>query len=558
MTPRWVTWCVAALLVAGIGLRFWQLDRMFAQHDDLFPIAGPYVMNQGEPKVVAVPYTGGRLTVTADTQTIKRNPIVYAAYVSTATYAPLQFALFPLVLSGDYPYREFLFRGRLPSAVFGALALVAFLWAYRAFAPAIDAPALVGLGAMAFSLLSITYAQQSISYAIGVLGAAVLLGMLGRMASAPSTLRRLVWWGAGCALLAYANYQLAVLAAAAYAALALTELRRGGASAAGSVVLRFAASGAVCAALVLPLAIPLHDKTSGVGQFAGLAGADQFFPPTAADGLAGAATYAGTAAFRLVETVTLFALDSTAARAGVLVLGAFALAGLLAAWRRSDGPGRALAAFAAAVLALLAILNGAGQFPISPTRHLLVFLPLLALLMSLGAARLRPGIVRDAGLAGLVLAMAAVFAWHYPAFRSARTDRFDEQAMAALLDRYGVETVVAYGSTWHPALMFRTDPGRRFRFIDLDAIVRKGQSLDQRLPRQPHLLVSQTLPLDQYSASYPHDGPRLELAGYHIQELVRTDADVEIGISNAVKLGGNGLFISLAIPAGAGADGEGL
>lgn len=560
LSRRVVVVLAAVLIAAGTGLRFWQLDRMFAHIDDLFPIAGPYVMNQGAPRTVTVPYTHGQIQVTADTQTIKRNPLFYAAYVSTATYAPLQFTLYPLVLSGDYGYREFLFRGRLFSAVFGSLALVAFLWAYRAYAPALDAPALAGLAVLVFSLLNLTYAQQSISYAAGVLGATVLVGVIGRMAATTATRRRLAMWACLCAVLAYTNYQLAVLGALAYAALALTEARGRRTAEAVRVWARYAASGLLCALLLLPLAIPLHDKTAGVGQFKGLSGAEQFFPRFAGADVASrvweAGAYAAQAAYRLVRTDVLFALDSPLGAAGVALLFVLVPVGLWSLARRGDAPARALAAFGAAVFVMLAVLNGAGRFPISPTRHVLVFLPLLALLISLGARHVRPVAIRDGGVMALVALMASVFAWEYPAFRAARTDPFDERSMAALIDRYGVDTIVGYGSTWHPALMFRTDPDRRVAFIDLDAIMRKHQSLDERLPRKPFLLVSHTLPVAEYPATYPDSGPRLELPGYRIEELIRREARVEIGISDAVKMGANGMYVSLAVPVDAGDDGE--
>jgi len=545
------------LVLVGTGLRFWQLDRMFAHIDDLFPIAGPYVMNQGEPKHVAVPYTEGRLRLTVDSGRIKHNPFLYAAYVSTATYAPLQFLAYPLVLSGDYSYREFLFRGRLPSAVFGSLALAVFLWAYLAYVPALDLPAVLGVAALSFSLLNITYAQQSISYAIGVLGAVGLIGLLGRTAATATTTRGLLGWAVACAALTWANYQVGVLVGLAYAALALTELRRDGVAAAHVLWRRYAASATVFAMLVLPLAIPLHDKSRGVGQFKGLPGMQAFLPRLEGEGAvaqaASAARYAAGAAYRLVETNVLFAVDSAWAAACVSLFFVLVLAGAWSLWRRRDAAGRALATFAAGAALLIGTLNALGQFPISPTRHVLVFSPLIALMIAFGARALRPAAVRDWCIAGLLVGVASLFAWHYPEFRAARTDPFDEQQFGALLDEHHIDTIVGYGSTWQPALMFRTG-ARHVRFIDLDAIVRKQQGSLVQLPDGPFLLVSQTLPFDRYSSEYPRPGSALTLPNHRIQELARVEGKTEIGISNAVKLGGNGLYVSIATPRCAGGD----
>ncbi len=543
---------VALLLAIGVFLRFYGLSEHFAQFDDLFPIAGPYVMNQGRPKVVPIPYTNGRWSITVDTRSIKTNPILYAAYVSTATYAPLQFLAFPLVLHGDYRYREFLWRGRLPSAVCASLALFVFGALYRSLSGGIDAGLLVGLCAFSLSLMNITYAQQSISYSIGGLAAGMLLLMLMSYARRTPSTKRLLWWTLPAALLAYANYQVGVTVGLAYGALAVTEFVSWGETV-KDIAGRYARAGLAYVALVLPLAVPLHDKTAGVGQFAGVAGFDAFFPHAPAGSLLDRGTYAVTygarALYRVVETDVTFALNDPAASACVAILFGFFMIGVVVLMRDRSPAGRAVVLFLAGLVVMLSTLNAIGRFPLAPSRHVLVFTPAICLLIGIGGDRLRRtlpgGVIGDATIGLFLAVMLTVFARDYGHFREERRDRFDSAAMEQALTTYGVDTIVGYASTWNPALMFRDSP-RLVAFIDLDAIIRKGSASVVSIPDRSFLLVSQHLPIDRYPSRYPRESNVMQWPHHKITQLVRIDSDVEPGISNAIKIGTNGFYLSLA------------
>ena len=544
-----------AFVVLGAGLRFHQLGYHFAQLDDLFPIAGPYVMNQGQPRVVRIPFVPGAPSIEVDTERIKTNPILYAAYASSATYAPLQFTVFPLLLSGDYGYREFLTRGRLPSAISASLALIAFAGLYRAYRGGIDVAAGLRVAGFGLSLMNITYAQQSISYAIGVLGSALLLWMLIAHASRPTTMRRLLLWAAAGATLTYANYQVGVLFGIATLALAITEYRVQPATTFGPFVRRYVLAGIAYGVLVLPLAIPLHDKTGGVGRFAGVPGYEAFFPAVPDGGLIDVlvyvTSYAGRAAYTAVGIDVSFTTAGAAGDAGVAILFGLFLAGAWGLAVSADPRSRAVATFGALLAVTLAVLNATWQFPLSPSRHMLVFTPLIVLAIAVGVTHLRASLrvpfpAGEAGVWTLIAAMVVVFSLGYGQFRRERADRFDEARLAELMARHHVDTVVGYADTWQPALMFRREGGR-VRFIDLDAILRKGPASTLQLPDRSFLLVSQHRPIDEYPADYPRNSaPPIRFDGYRLRELVRIESDVEPGISKAIKIGTNGLYVTLA------------
>lgn len=537
------------LLILGVVARFHGLGEHFAHVDDLVTIAGPYLVNQGEPLTLAVPGSGGRVSVTVDAHRIRANPLLYAAYVSGTTYAPLQFLLYPLFLNGDFSYRGFLWRGRLPSAIFASLALAAFIGLYRAWAGGLDAAGLLGLGALALSLMNITYAQQSMSYAIGVLAAAVLLWLLAVYASRPTDARRLVWWAVIGALLGWANYQVLLMVLIAYAALAVTECLRHRPQPLNAMIGRYALSASLFGVLVLPLFVLLREK-SRPGRLLGIGGFDQFFPRLPGGGLLGDAAYlagyVARALYTVVETNVTFALDSPAASACVAVL--FVLFGAGVWGLRADGRPAALAlgVFLGLLALAWAVLNATGRFPISPTRHVLVLSPIVVLLIALGMRHL-PERVRLRFLPGeavawtLLLVMVALFAVGYGPFRADRRDRFEEARFGELLAAHQLDTIVGYDWTWNPALMFRRSE-RRVTFLDLEPIMRRGEASKARLPERGFLLVSQYGPIERY----PREHAFLTSRGYAIRPLVRVESDVQPGISTAVKWGANGLYVSVA------------
>lgn len=548
---RWAALPAAfvALLAVGIGLRFHGLDEHFSHVDDLVTMAGPYLINQGEPLTMAVPGSGGRLSVTIDARRIRSSPLLYAAYVSETTYAPLQFLFYPLFLNGDFSYREFLWRGRLPSAIFASLALVAFIGLYRAWAGVLDAPGLLALGALALSLMNITYAQQAMSYAVGVLGAALLMWLLVAYSDRPTDPWRLVWWAGVCALLSWANYQVLMMVLIAYAALVVTEYLCHRPQSVKAMVGRYALSVSLFGILVLPLFVLLRDK-SRPGRLLSIGGFDQFFPRLPGTGLFDdvgyLVQYVAGALYTVVATNVTFALDSPAASACVAVLFVLCAAGVWSLLADGRAPARALGVFLGLLALAWAVLNATGRFPVSPTRHVLVLSPIVALLIAVGTRhlleRVRLRLVPGEAIAWtLLLVMLALFSAGYGQFRADRRDRFDETRLGELLAAHRLDTIVGYDWTWNPALMFRRS-AHRVTFLDLEPIMRRGEASKARLPERGFLLVSQYGPIERY----PRENAFLTSRGYTIRPLVSVESDVQPGISKAVKWGTNGLYVSVA------------
>jgi hypothetical protein len=301
--------------------------------------------------------------------------------------------------------------------------------------------------------------------------------------------------------------------------------------------------------LVLPLFVLLRDK-SRPGRLLGIAGFDQFFPRLPDGGvfadLMYLMGYVARALYTVVATNVTFALDSPAASACVVLLFVLFVAGVWGVWADGRPAALALGIFLGLLAVAWAFLNATGRFPISPTRHVLVLSPVVALLIAIGVRRLRerfplrflPG---EVVVWTLLFVMLGLFGAGYGRFRADRTDRFDEARFGELLAAHHVDTIVGYDWTWNPALMFRRSE-RRVTFLDLEPIIRRGDTSKARLPERGFLLVSQYGPIERYPREYAF----LRSRGYAIRPLVSVESDIQPGISNAVKWGANGLYVSVA------------
>lgn len=529
------------LVVAALAGRFYRIGDHFAHVDDLVAIAGPYVVRQGLPFQVDVPIAGA---VEVDATRIKQNPLAYAAYMSTTTYGPLQYFFYPLVVGGEYSYREFLVRGRLPSAVAASVAVVLFWLFCRSFFGKDDPAYLIPLAFFAFSLMHITYSQQAMPYSAGVMVVTLMLWMTHTWAGDDRPLWQFV---TPLAILAYANYQ--VLAMTPLAVLAVIVARYFGAGSARGLHL-WCGAGAVLLLLVLIApGLALAMARDSPGRLAVVPGFEAYFPDPPDSGLLAQIAYFPEFIVRglgrVVWTNLLVAQASPLAGALAFAFAPLSALGLVALWRRPDSGSRAALLLIAAVLTMWLALNLLNRFPLSPSRHVLALAPMILFSGAVGLRAVLAQVQTRAGLGftiGAVVLIVFLFVRGYPAFREERADRFNEAAIEARLHEHQLDTVAVYGDTWQPVLMFRTRPSGP-DVINLDAIVRKGNASRRQLPDESILLVSQYgLP-----NAFPDVDAYLRSHGYRVVPLDAISSEVQQGISRDIKWGTNGYYTSVGV-----------
>ena len=171
------------ILLAGIYARWADLAWHFTNNDDL-RIVRDILMGAGNvPRVFTVP--------------------------ALETNAPFQFLFTTFLISPLQDYRELLFWGRLPSCVFGILALFAMVYFYRRWEAKDKGSVLLGTALLACSWENIIYAKQTYSYAVGVLGLVLMLGFFSEFVRrAKYSLGQMLALSFGLALVSNMQYQI--------------------------------------------------------------------------------------------------------------------------------------------------------------------------------------------------------------------------------------------------------------------------------------------------------------------------------------------------------------
>jgi len=250
-------------------------------------------------------------------------------------------------------------------------------------------------------------------------------------------------------------------------------------------------SGLTFALLSLPLAVFLRDKSQR-GHLLGVPGFEHYFPQLPAGpwwkDVFYLLSYWSKSLYIVTEANFEFATNSELARACIVLLFTLTLLGAvsLVLSMKDDPTKRALAIFIGGVAITWVALNAGVRFPLGPTRHILVLGPILALLVAEGvtfiAARgRRLSTMAQVATWSLLGTMALLFLRGYPHYKAQREDPFEEAAIGQLVVQYHLDTIVGYGATWNPALMFRRS-NTKVEFLDLDAIVRKGAASKRTLP----------------------------------------------------------------------------
>jgi hypothetical protein len=470
--------CAAALRIAYVSKVFTHADdvgvaatilearREFRGVDDLRRVIGDPALRQHDTlkfRLLRGVDQAGLLQPAYGLVSMARDVLVVPA---RWTYAPAQFAITAPLLKAGASYRQTLAAGRAPSAVFSMLAIGLLPWLlWRLGGAGRPASALVGGAVAALSVELAVYSLHMSNYALGVLAAVVLTWAV----AAVSPERWRSWApaaGFGLALwaLMLLSYQVLPLALAAFVAIGITlllqQLREDGRLdigrlwAARATWLRLVLAGVVFVVLVVPVYVLLISAVRAITWNAGDHG--QFLAP---GGLADLGFLARNSwlTFSAMTTPVPWASPWRApvtAALGVLFL--IGLASLLS--RPSETRRFRLGVFVAAAIAVTWALSLAKLTALSPTRHALVLLPVLALGVGEGAGALltrvalRPGI-QAAAAALAVAVMAAMWGLSVTGEFDRRRDPFDEDKLAAQVAALRPRAVIAYGDTYSVDLM---------------------------------------------------------------------------------------------------------
>lgn len=192
------------------------------------------------------------------------------------------------------------------------------------------------------------------------------------------------------------------------------------------------------------------------------------------------------------------------------------------------------------------------KLALSPTRHSLILLPILAIVMGIGVGH------RWRWQVGWSAVLALCLVVTYPAFSAARQDPFDPQQIQALLDEYDVDLIISMDATWNLYLMpsldlegrhhFSFDPNpwiaqlQQYNLVQVDRIL----MISHRMAATAEAFETAKRAIQGYALS--RDAVPTSWTDYRVHSIsATTSTDQEGGGSAGTQNGANGYFVSVLI-----------
>jgi len=440
-----VSWLAAALiLLAGIGVRFWGVDQHFSHLDDV-----------GVGQLIQEWKTRG----ISDLLIIPKN----------WTYAPLQFLITHFLITPAQTYREILFWGRLPSAFFGSAGLAGMLLFYAFYEGKDLRKGLLALAVLAFSWENIIHARQMHNYALGTACVVMMLVLWIRTVQKPEiTLSHCLMDAVFLAVLIHGHYQVLFFMPGYYGSLFFFGWQR------GDLKFRLGRNLAAGASLFFLLILPIlmtflwaRLKVAGLNN--GNEGPHKEFVLFFPAGLSFMGSILHALRFYTVNFSIMFQ-----AMTGFLPLShplnvplgyyLYLTLFMFGSWRlaTTKNPERkALGIFFGGVGLVWIFLIYVHKLTLSPTRHNLLLLPLLAITIAEGLeffleksdrTKLSTAI-RKTVYWMLPVAISLLFLTGFGKFLKERQDPFSENHIFEILEKYDVDAVWTLEWTLPPGLM---------------------------------------------------------------------------------------------------------
>ncbi|MEI9851620.1 MAG: hypothetical protein WDN24_13120 [Sphingomonas sp.] len=420
------------LLVLAAGLRLSIITRHFGNVDDLGVAATILDAERHPPDSAALIAEARRKQAnghgtprTAALLRFTRSPAARAAIDTVApafpfvavpltwTYAPLPFVATPLLIAPGQGYEAVKLGGRLPSTLFALGAMLLMVPLARRLRPADPLPlALATVALLGFSRELIVMSVQMHGYAATVFAAAAILLLTAHDVARPEAARG---WrfvaarGALMLLFCYLSYQSVMLLPGYLAALAWASVQRAPRREWIRRLLPATAIGAAFVAAIVPAYLYRLSTIRAVTWNAGPNNEFLFAPNGIGDAIASLPGFlAGNGWLTFEAMTTPLTPDGWPSRiltALVLAAAAAGLAAMIRRARRGDGPERdfhrALLVHIGVTFALLLAFVVTARLALAPTRHMLLYLPLLAMCFGIGvlavARRIGEGLAVKAG-----------------------------------------------------------------------------------------------------------------------------------------------------------------
>jgi hypothetical protein len=475
---------VALILTLGIYARVAELNRHFSHVDDI-----------GVAKSIIATQEEGRLAAFAVSE--------------HWTYAPFQFLVTSLVLNAQQSYRQVLFWGRVPSCVFALLGLICIVLFYRRWKKDWAEEGSIALLILTFSWANIILAKQMHNYALGVSASVFMLWLLMDGIKQPKlTLLRSVVEGVVLGILASTQYSVIFLIPGFFAARFWQGLQNK--EKYYSLGINLFACAVFCMLIIFPLwwfflRRLIAAGYGGVSDWSqGPQGEYVFSLPATNlwEHISYAAVFFVNNFYLIVQSSTAIFSDSSFLKTPfTIVMLIFLMLGIYSFILTKERERRLVSIYAVGVFLTWIALVVLGKLTFSPTRHSLIFLPLLALLIAEGFCFCAKKLFRQRSKLAtsvFVLLLIIIFSVQFPQFLKERRDPFSEDDFIELVKTYDVDAVISANWTTQLEVMRKLRDYYGYfgkHFLDYSLIARDPKNYDtvlwvsHRDPLNPQTLM---------------------------------------------------------------------
>lgn len=542
---------VTLAIIAGIYARFTQLEWHFSHPDDV-----------GVARTIIKSKLTGNFDI--------------FAVSNYWTYAPFQFLFTNFLISTGDTYRDFLFWGRLPSAIFNSLSLPAGLFFFYLWDRFKSGSVVLGIALLACSFESIIFAKQMSSYGLGVTAAVILLIVLIWMArKTEPSLRDFCIMASILAFCGWLQYQVLFFMPAVFIAVWLAYVKDTASFI--SNCFKLFLTGLLYLALVAPLLYFFVLQHPLTGAYIWSDGVNLEFSYMPWVGMTHLQWLRYTVTFFLSNLLIVFDANTAFMLAESSfyhpVMWFLSLCFILALFClpfSRDKLKRTIGIYALVVFITWFTLVALDRISFSPTRHSLIFMPTMVVLIVSGFRLICEFLMNAAGfddekrariMPRVFTLMAAVvlfiFAMNLPNFLEQRRDVFIESEILETLKEYKADSVLMLRDTAQADMM--RDVKAYINNIDGEKSNKDRMHPYQRIAwisrmskMHPNKLKEIVAMHNQYLLEYYRQIPRIEGRPHPLDKFPYTydiiyskeiESDVEIDFSNRTKNGTNALYL---------------
>ena len=487
-----------------------------------------------------------------------------------STYSPFQYLFTSLLLNFDQSYRELLFWGRLPSCIFSILSLLFYFFLVRKLDKDDPWSSLIGLAIFTLSLENIIMAKFMGNYALGVLALVLLMILLvDELKKNVFSLKRLLMQSFFLAIFCTMQYSILFFIPAYFLTVFLRHLKW--AKYKMILTLNYILGGIFFLAMVFPVwfyflrgradaGITFWNKgPKGVFMFMWQDGMDIM------DKIIYTAKFFVLNTFYIIQSNTAFIPEDHPLFFPVSVgLTLVLLLGIIRFVFTKDNVKKFLGIFMGASYLVWCVLVVLQKLTLSPTRHSLIWLPVMALLISEGVAWMiqphRPDEVTNKRPAfkftlvcGLTVFIVLLFSLNFSEFLQKRKDPFVESKIFQTLKENKVDSIIMDGWTNQIEVMksirefynyFERDVGPFALICNGPQPYRKIAWISHRVDLDPKAFQIAQARINNYLIYRGRNFPllRAPLSDYHIVFKEVMETDVEFEFSKKTKNGSNSIY----------------